>query len=221
MHVQKQVEKEHYFKNYDSKKRWVSYWHQINETLNTNPKKVLEIGVGNKTVSNYLLQRNIDLTTVDIDPELNPDYVCSVTELANAFQENSFDTVLCAEVLEHLPFNDFEKCISNIHKVTNRYVVISLPYAGLKFGTSAHVRLPFKIKIPFIKYIRTIKKDFLIHVPLFSLEHQFDGEHYWEIGKKGYPLKSIMNIVSKYFVIRNFYAPYENPYHIFLVLEKD
>ena len=30
-----------------------------------------------------------------------------------------------------------------------------------------------------------------------------------------------MNIVSKYFVIRNFYAPYENPYHIFLVLEKD
>ena len=43
-----QVEPNHYFNEfYDSKERWISYWHQINEIIKLNPKKVLEIGIGN------------------------------------------------------------------------------------------------------------------------------------------------------------------------------
>ena len=34
-----QVEPNHYFsKSYDSKERFISYWHQINEIIKLNPK---------------------------------------------------------------------------------------------------------------------------------------------------------------------------------------
>jgi 2-polyprenyl-3-methyl-5-hydroxy-6-metoxy-1,4-benzoquinol methylase len=111
-----QVPKEHYFKDYDTKERWMSYWYQINEILKSNPENVLEIGVGNKFISDYLKKEGIKLTTVDVDPELKPDFVCSVTELSKILK-SKYDVVLCAQVLEHLPFLDFEKSLNEIKKV--------------------------------------------------------------------------------------------------------
>ena len=50
-----QVEPNHYFnESYNSKERFISYWHQINEIIKLKPKKVLEIGIGNGFVSKYL-----------------------------------------------------------------------------------------------------------------------------------------------------------------------
>jgi len=47
-----------YFKkDYDSKARFASYWHQIQETLDLAPKKVLEIGKGSGFVSRYLKEK--------------------------------------------------------------------------------------------------------------------------------------------------------------------
>lgn len=54
MKFKPQVPKEHYFEGYDEKARWISYWHQINEVLKTNARTVLEVGIGNGTVSDYL-----------------------------------------------------------------------------------------------------------------------------------------------------------------------
>jgi len=113
-----QVPKEHYFMEYDTKERWISYWYQINEVLKTKPKKVLEIGIGNGTVANYLKNQGIEVVTVDIDEKLNPDYVCSVTELSEFFSDNQFVTILCDEVLEHIPFEYFENSLHEMQKVT-------------------------------------------------------------------------------------------------------
>lgn len=202
--IEVQVSKEHYYNDYDSKKRWISYWHQINETLKTEPKTVLEIGVGNKTVSNYLEKMGIEVTTVDIDVDLNPDYICSVTELDTLFQKDRFDTVLCAEVLEHLPFNYFEEALNQIKKVSNKNVILSLP------DSRTHRAY---LKVPLIK-----EKNIYFQHP-FAKSHNFNGEHYWEIGKKGYDLKSILAIVSKYFVVKEHYNVSEHPYHMFIILE--
>jgi len=203
MKFEPQVPKEHYFQGYDTKERFISYWYQIDAVLKTKPKKVLEIGIGNKTVTNYLRTQGIEVTTVDIDENLDPDYVCSVTELSNCFEGKIFDTILCAEVLEHLPFEYFEISLKEMQKVTRNYVIISLP----NFGTAR-----FSFKIPRIK-----EKNILIKLP-YSKEHKFDGEHYWEIGKKGYPLSKILAIISQFFEIENNYLLPENPYHRFFVL---
>ncbi|MFP4634095.1 MAG: hypothetical protein ACLFM9_03990 [Candidatus Aenigmatarchaeota archaeon] len=70
-----QVSKSHYFNNYDNKKRIMSYWYQIREVMNCDPNTVLEIGIGNGFVSSYLENRGYDVTTVDIDEDLNPDVI--------------------------------------------------------------------------------------------------------------------------------------------------
>ena len=49
----------------------------------------------------------------------------------------------------------------------------------------------------------------------------FDGEHYWEIGKAGYPLNKIIKDIQKTgFKIEKTYRIFENPYHRFFILKK-
>lgn len=203
-----QVAKDHYFSlNYDTKQRWISYWYQINEILNQNPKNVLEIGVGNKTVSSYLKNVGIDVTTCDFDQSLAPDVVADVLKLP--FKKDSFDVVFCAEVLEHLPFSKFKKALDQIFKVTKKTAIITIPHFSL-----TNLYLGFKI-IPFIPKI-----DLSLKIDL-PVKHKFTKEHYWEIGKKNYPLPLIKNKIEKSgFAIEKSFYPKENPRHHFFVLKK-
>jgi hypothetical protein len=51
--------------------------------------------------------------------------------------------------------------------------------------------------------------------------HNFDGEHYWEIGKGGYPLGKIVNDIELAgFEIEKTYRVFERPYHRFFLLKK-
>lgn len=47
--------------------------------------------------------------------------------------------------------------------------------------------------------------------------NNFNGEHYWETGKAGYPMSKIMNNIQKAgFKIEKTYRLFEQPYHKFL-----
>jgi len=129
------------FSKYNHKSRWISYWYQIIEVLELKPDSVLEIGIGDKTVSHCLKSQGITVTTLDINKELKPDVVGSI--LKAPFQDNSFDVVLCAEVLEHLPFEKFEEGLKELKRISKRNIVLSLPH----FGHS----IKFSFKIPLIK----------------------------------------------------------------------
>lgn len=49
----------------------------------------------------------------------------------------------------------------------------------------------------------------------------FDGQHYWEIGCKGYSLKKItQGITSVGFIVHKTFRVFEHPYHRFFVLAK-
>lgn len=204
MHFKPQVPREHYF-TYIPKRRWISYWYQIKEVLETNEKKVLEVGVGNKTVSNFLSKVGLDVTTFDYDESLDPDVVGDVTNLSNYFKPNSFGVILCAEVLEHLPFEYFDKVLKELNFVSAKYVVLSLPYAG--------IILPFRIKLPALKEI-----NFNLRIPIFWKEHKFDGQHYWVIGTRGYKYGKIKKTLQDYFFIKKTYCPPEHPNHHFFIL---
>ncbi|AEM78220.1 class I SAM-dependent methyltransferase [Thermoanaerobacter wiegelii] len=203
-----QVDPGHYFnKSYDTKERFISYWHQINEIMELNPKKVLEIGVGNGFVSKYLKERGVNVVTLDIDERLKPDAVGSVLDIP--FSESSFDVVACYEVLEHLPYENFKKALSEIFRVSKSYAILSLPDASRVYRLYVH-----------IPRVGIIKK--LIPLPrLRPPVHKFDGEHYWEIGKAGYPLNKITkDIESVGFNIVKTYRVFEYPYHRFFALKK-
>jgi ubiquinone/menaquinone biosynthesis C-methylase UbiE len=198
------MDKKYSFKGYDYKDRWISYWHQIDEVLKLEPRTVLEIGIGNGIVVEYLEKQGLKVKTLDIDEHLNPDFTASVLDMP--LDNNSFDVILCAEILEHLPFEDFERALLELKRVTKRYVVLSLPHFGPP--------VKFSFKIPLIKEIKIAFK-----IPFYR-KHQFNGEHYWEIGKKGYSPGKIKHVIEKYFKIQKEFIPFENQYHHFYILKK-
>lgn len=203
-----QVKKSHYSNlNYSTKARWSSYWYQINEVVNLNPQTVLEIGVGNRVVSDYLKKLGLKVTTCDFDENLKPDIVADVCNLP--FKDKSFDVILCAEVLEHLPFKKFIPALKEIRRVAKTGAVVTLPHYGL-------TNLYFGIKFfPFLP-----KKEFCLKID-YPIKHIFLGEHYWEIGKKGYSLTKIKKAIEKAgFSIKKSFYPSEDPRHHFFVLSK-
>jgi len=202
-----QVEPDHYDFSYDSKKRFMSYWHQINEIMKLEPENLLEIGVGSNFLANYLRNKIVDIKTVDIDGRLNPDIVGNILNLP--FKDDSFEVVTAFEVLEHLPFSYFKTALKELKRVSRSHVIISLP------DKSKYIRI--YVKFP---HFWSFKKliDFNGRFLKENNLQEFD-EHKWEIGIENYPLKKItkkMNEVG--FTLKRTQRIYEIPYHRFFVL---
>lgn len=204
----------YHFSNYVYFERWASYWQQINEVLRLKPTNVLEVGVGGGLVANYLKSLGVDIKTCDIDGELKPDFAGSVEHLP--FEDNSFEVILCAEVLEHLPFEKFSSALWELKRVSGKYVILSLPHWGWTFK--------FCLKIPLLPPLKFLWKisGFLRHKPgESSFAEASDDRHQWEIGKRGFSLRKIKKEIQKTgFKIPNHFIPFENPYHHFFILQK-
>ncbi|WP_017364171.1 class I SAM-dependent methyltransferase [Methylococcus capsulatus] len=207
MRFEKQVDKSIYeFHRYMSKERWSSLWHQLDEVQRLDPEKVLEIGPGPGLFKHMATALGIAVETLDFDPELKPDHVASATDMP--FEDATYDVVCAFQMLEHLPYEHSLKAFSEMVRVSKRHVVISLPDArGVwryqihvpKFGTH-----PFLVPRPQLR----------------SPEHTFDGQHYWEINKRGYPLSRIVSDLTAHAVLEKTYRIHEMPYHRFFVFKK-
>jgi SAM-dependent methyltransferase len=205
--MQKQVDANHYnFANYISKERWISFYHQLDEIISMNPGKILEIGVGSgllRTIIKDLL--HYDYESMDIDEELSPDYIGSILEMP--FSDKQYDVIGCFQVLEHLPFENLEKAFSELFRVAKNAVIISLPNA----------RRILRVNIPKICRMKMFNRPFSR-----LQEHNFDGEHYWEINKKGYEIdeikKKMTEIAEKNgFILKRNYRVYEDEYRHFFI----
>jgi SAM-dependent methyltransferase len=203
-----QVRAGHYGEGYDALYRWISYWYQLREVRRLGPASVLEIGVGNGTVSGRLAADGIAVTTCDFDARLAPDVCGDVRRLPFAAEE--FDVVLCAQVLEHLPFGELPALLDEIRRVSRRYAVITLPCsrAGLFFvptflGAATAPRLALRLPMP------------------NWLGKLFFRQHEWEIGRFRYPLRTVRRAIRAmgWRIVREV-QPILNTYHYFFVLEK-
>ncbi len=203
-----QVPANHYrFEKYFFSARWMSYFYQIREIVNRKDiHSVLDIGPGTPFLRNSLVTFREDITykTLDIAEDTHPDIIGGVTNIPIA--DNSYDVVCAFQVLEHIEYRDMEKALREMKRVSKKYVFISLPH----FGPS--VELSFKL--PFIKRVKLAWK-----IPYMPV-HTFNGQHYWEIGKKGYSVQKIRKIMKKHFHIIDEYVPFENQYHRFYILRK-
>lgn len=203
-----QVAEGHYAgPGYDSQRRFASYWHQLHELLALEPESILEVGKGSGFLSGYLAKLEQPAWTVDIDSRLAPDVVGSALELP--FRDGGFDAVACFQVLEHLPYERFPVALAELHRVARRYVVLSLPNARRVYKLLLEVPKlgEFKLLIP------------LPHIPK---RHRFKGQHYWEIGKQGYPLRDLLSRMRESgFRVCGQYRIFEHPYHHMFILEKE
>lgn len=201
-----QVNPQYFTSAYLSRERWISFWYQIMEVYKTFPKKVLEIGPGPGIVSEILNNMKLKVITLDIDHRLTPNICADVTALP--FLNKSFDTVLAAEILEHIPFSEVPKALKELSRVAGKSIVITLPHFS-HFAPSIALKL--------FPYVPRLSKVFPISLPV---KHEFDGQHYWEIGKKETPISRVRQL---FFAIEGFrlsrdYLIEENPFHHVFVL---
>jgi SAM-dependent methyltransferase len=229
-----QVEPGHYEGSYDSLPRFASYWYQLDEALRARGP-ILEIGIGNGTVSRLLRQRGLDVTTCDLDAELDPDVVADVRALP--FPDGTFDTALACEVLEHLPWSDVSGALRELRRVTRTTVVLSVPDQTPRIDVAARIpnaahllRLAIRGRIhPFLALWALTTRaarsrgggDVTVAVEfgrLHPAEHVFDGEHYWELGTVGAsPAAFATCCAAADLDVRRTFRPIEHPYHHFFV----
>ena len=207
---EKAITRDTYCNEYDSIAGFISYFYQIDLVKKLGVNKVLEVGIGNKTVSNYLKLSGFDVTTCDNNESLEPDVVGDIRKLP--FEDESFEVIMAYEVLEHLPWNDIPETIDELFRVTSKYVVISLPFTSLYFEAA--------IKFPM--YNKILKKhclDLFVRLPLAIFTGR-SVRHKWEIGLKGYPLRKIRIELKRKFRILKEVRPVLQPKHYFFVLQK-
>lgn len=179
------VSDRHYGVAYLYKERWFSFVYQVMALSGINPIRVAEIGVGPGVVGDMLRKTypGCEYVSVDIDSRLSPTVCASVESLP--FSAGSFEATFCCQVLEHLPFDRFSVAIGELKRITTKRLVISLPdvspFFYLRFSHSRRL-FPWLwngISLP----------------NLFPRDHSFKehGQHHWEIGKTGFPLRRIIS----------------------------
>ncbi len=213
MKYNKQVDKKHYkYGKYLHVDRWVSYFHQLENIFyisNFMRKKaedigVLEIGLGDGTISSLLKHYRYNIMTMDVALDLKPDIVAALPDVPI---KKAVDIIICCEVLEHIHYSDAEKSLKNMAKKT-KYAVISVPHKSLY--------LSFFTRVPLLKPFK-----FLFELPTPFIKHNFDGQHYWELGTRGYSVNRFkQSIIKAGFDCMNDFRVTEFPYHHFFILRK-
>ncbi len=197
--------------SYDDKGRFHSYYYQVKFIMELEPESVLEIGVGNKTLINYLRQHGINIKSCDIDKDLEPDFVGDVRNLP--FKDNEFDVVCAFQIIEHIPWVDIPNALKELKRVSRNYVIISIPF------TAVTIEAMIKSSI-FMHLFKTWTFSFLINLEFITRKWKYNGIHYWEMGKKNYPRKMVRSLINKYFTIVK-EKKVEFSYQYFFVLKKE
>lgn len=202
-----QVDTSHYdYGEYQSAERFTSFYYQLRYILESRPKSVLEVGIGDGLLLAMLRHYGVRTWGMDLDPALQPSLCGSV--LGIPLQNESMDTCAAFQVLEHLPFESLGRSARELARVCRRHVIISLP---------EHGNAGLVLSLPYVRKIR-------IHVPNLLLvrpQHKFDGQHYWEINKRGYPRARIIDTFQQAGLTceSSMLNPY-NPYHRFFKFSK-
>ena len=199
---------------YDYWGRFSSYWYQIKEIIaccKQQTDKILEIGPGNKFLSDYFLRRDYSIQTMDIDEQYEPDIVGTVLSIPK--KDNFYKVVMAFQVLEHLPFEEFDKALLEMERVSSEYVIFSVP----------DVRYFFEFRFSFFSSSKTWYKILSFRrLTNRKLPTTPVGGHHWEIGRPGFSVKKIIsNIPGQFEVVREYRIPCNPIHHIFVLKVKN
>lgn len=106
---------------------------RLDKTLDSIPYDIrtgLEIGFNDFRITN-LLRSKMNLVSIDLPKKVTApcSYKLAFADLQSLpFRDNTFDITVCTEVLEHLPENVLLKGVSELQRVSRKYVLVSVPY---------------------------------------------------------------------------------------------
>jgi 2-polyprenyl-3-methyl-5-hydroxy-6-metoxy-1,4-benzoquinol methylase len=151
----------------ESENHWRLYWqqqHLMRDEVKAG-QHILEIGVGSGFTANYLRSKGVNVTTMDIDVEKQPDIVGNIV----TFDWNglSFDHILAFEVFEHIPLAEFSNLLLKLSSICSGYLFLSLP-KGERRWLHCEITLP-KLGT---RTLRIASKRSKIIEP----------HHFWEVG---------------------------------------
>jgi len=162
-----------------------------------NVRSVLIVGPGQGLDTAVLKWRGYEVTTFDIDGTFEPDCLGSVHDMP-MFSDGQFDCVIASHVLEHLAEPYLDTALGEIARV-GRHALIYLPVSG------RHCQLRL------IPGVKGIDLSFVLDVfnyfdkPDGVTPRYCQGQHFWEIGRRGFRTRDLLRRMSAFFEVLDYY----------------
>ena len=160
-------------------------------------RKLLIVGPGQGLGTEVFRWKDYDVTTFDIDPSFRPDVIGSVHDLS-AFGDGSFDAAIASHVLEHLAVPYLDGALSELARVS-RFCLVYLPVAG----RHAQARCRADVKGLDVSLVL----DFFNRLgrPDGVTARYCGGQHYWEVGRRGFRVADLERRFARHFRILRAY----------------
>lgn len=160
-------------------------------------RNILIIGPGQGLDTAVLRWTGYEVTTFDIDETFEPDVIGSVHDM-DMFRDGQFDVVTASHVLEHLAVPYLDGALAELARVA-KHAIVYLPI----YGRHVQVRVA-----PGFKDL-----DLAVNVDVFNYLHKPDGitpqyaagQHFWEIGMRGFRVRDVIRRLTPHFEIMNHY----------------
>ncbi len=109
------------------------------QNLPENVSSLLDVGCGNGAFL-FLLEKKMNLEILGLERSkiAIKDRLCNTNIIESSienipFEDKSFDLITALEVLEHLPYDIYEKSLRELERVANKYIMITVPYKDNRF----------------------------------------------------------------------------------------
>ena len=158
---------------------------------------ILVIGPGQGLDTAVFRWRGHQVTTFDIDTTFKPDVVGSCHEMP-MFRNGQFDLVIASHVLEHLPVPYLDSALAEIARV-GRFALVYLPVAG------RHFHLRFSPGVLGIDISLIVDLLAFWHKPDGVTPRYCQGQHYWEVGLRGFRRTELIQRLSVEFEVLRAY----------------
>jgi len=160
-------------------------------------RSVLIVGPGQGLDTEVFKWRGYRVATYDIDETFQPDHLGSVHDM-RCFTTGQFDVVIASHVLEHLPVSYLDSSLREIARV-GRHALVYLPIAG------RHCQLRFVPGVKGIDFAMTVDIFNCLARPDGSTPRYMAGQHYWEIGMRGFRVSDLKKRFARFFEVLQAY----------------